>query len=217
VSRSRRTVKPIGRLAVAAAMAGLLPAVAACEAGNNAPTMEFHQQSAGVDTKVQGIEIRNAFVLGAANGLSIAAGRSAGLFLALYNDGDGTDQLLSATSSAAKSVTLPAGGIKLGSAQAVYLTGPKPEIILTGLTHALAGGDTISVTLDFANAGKITMTLPVLARVDDYGTFLQPPSPSPAPSSPSPSSSASGKSGTPTGNSGATPSATPSADTSAGD
>lgn len=206
MSRSRRTVKPIGRLAVAAAMAGLLPAVAACDAGNDAPTMEFHQQSAGVDTKVQGIEIRNAFVLGAANGLSIAAGRSAGLFLALYNDGDAADQLVSATSSAAKSVTLPAGGIKLGSAQAAYLTGPKPEIILTGLTHALAGGDTIRVTLDFADAGKITVTLPVLARADDYGTFLQPPAPSP-----SPSSSASGKST-------ASPSASPSStDTSSGD
>jgi hypothetical protein len=181
VSRSRRAITPIGRLAVAAAMVGLSPAVAACDAGNNAPTTQYHVQSAGVDSAVQGIDIRDAFVLGAPNAAPLAAGQSAGVFLALYNNGSSADRLLSVTApGTAKSVVLPTGGISLGADQAVYLTGPKPKIVLTGILHNVTS-QSVRITLDFLNAGTLTLTLPVLPRTDDYATFLPPPSPSPSP------------------------------------
>jgi copper(I)-binding protein len=203
VSPSRWAATPIGRLVIAAAIVGLAGGVTACDAGTNAPTLQFHPQSDGVDTAVHGIKILDAFVLGAPSG-SLAAGRSAGLFLALYNDGSGADSLVGASATGvARSVTLPASGISLPSQQAVYLVGPKPTLVLTGLLHPLPAGGAIQVTLSFMNAGSITLDLPVLPRAGAYQTF----SPAPAPAS-----SASPKktpSPSPTGSTSPSPSATP--------
>ena len=105
----------------------------------------------------------------------------------------------------ATSVTLPAGGIGLGTNVPVYLTGPKPVIVLTKLTHALDNGSTVKITLNFLNAGSVSMTVPVLPRSSDYATF----SPAPVPTTPS------AKPSTPTTrvNSGATSTATPTSST----
>ena len=179
--RSRRAVTPIGRLAIAAVIAGLATGVSACEAGNNAPTLEFHPQSAGLDAVTHGIKIINAFVLGAATG-SLPQGHSAGVFLAMYNQGNSTERLTGASApGVAKSVTVPAGGVALPPQQAVHLTGPEPEIVLTGLLHPLASGGSIRVTFTFSDAGNVTLTLPVLPRTNDYGTFSPAPLPSPSP------------------------------------
>ena len=59
------------------AIAILVPVLAGCEAGLNAPTLEFHPASYGVSTTVNGIAIDNLFVLGPSLGLD-AAGRRAG-------------------------------------------------------------------------------------------------------------------------------------------
>ena len=153
MSRSRRGFVPSGRLAAAVAVACLVPGVAACEAGNNAPTLEFHPQSAGIDAVVHGIKINDAFVLGSASDTPVPAGKSAGFYLALLNEGS-PDQLVSVTATgAATSVTLPKGGIALGSYRPVYLTGPQPEIVLTKLTQPLDNGSAIKITLTFFRRG----------------------------------------------------------------
>ena len=51
MSSSRWAATPIGRLVIAAAIVGLAGGVTACDAGNNAPTLEFHPQSDGGTTK----------------------------------------------------------------------------------------------------------------------------------------------------------------------
>ena len=182
MSRSRRAVTPFGRLAIAAIIAGLATGVSACEAGNDAPTLEYHPQSAGLDVVTHGIKIINAFVLGAATG-PLPAGHSAGVFLAMYNQGNSTERLTGASApGVAKSVTVPAGGVALPPAQAVHLTGPNPEIVLTGLIHPLPAGGSIRLVLVFSGAGAVPLTLPVLPRTNDYGTFSPAPSPSPSPS-----------------------------------
>ena len=181
MSRSRRAVTPLGRLAIAAVIAGLATGVSACEAGNNAPTLEFHPQSAGLDVEVHGIKIINAFVLGAATG-SLPAGHSAGVFLAMYNQGNSAEQLTGASApGVAKSVTIPAGGVALPPSQAVYLTGPEPKIVLTGLLHPLSAGGSVRVLLSFSGAGVVSLTLPVLPRTSEFGTFSPAPSPAPSP------------------------------------
>jgi copper(I)-binding protein len=203
VSRSRRGFAPTGRLAAAVAVACLVPAVAACDAGNNAPTLEFHPQSAGIDTVVHGIKIDDAFVLGSATDSPLRSGESAGFYLALLNEGS-PDRLVSVTAAGtASSVTLPAGGIALGTYQAVYLTGPKPKIVLTKLTHPLDSGSSVTITLNFLNAGSFTMTVPVLPRASEYATFAPAPVATPT-ATPS-------KTVTPTGTSTTTPGATTSA------
>ena len=50
------------------AIAVLVPILAGCEAGANAPTVEFHQASFGNSETVGGVTIDDAFVLGPAPG-----------------------------------------------------------------------------------------------------------------------------------------------------
>ena len=85
IRSSRRIARP--RRLLVLAIAALIPALAGCEAGNNAPTQEWHQPTDGTGTVHNNISIRNVFVLGAPLGSTIPVGDSAGVFLALINNG----------------------------------------------------------------------------------------------------------------------------------
>jgi copper(I)-binding protein len=127
------------------------------------------------------ISIRNVFVLGAPLGAKLAAGHSAGVFLALVNEGS-VDRLLGITApGTAQSVTLPGGTVRLGRQQSVRLTGPAPKVVLQDLTRPLTGGTTVKLVLDFQNAGNITMVVPVMPRAQYYSTFSPAPTPTPSP------------------------------------
>ncbi len=172
-----------------AAIAALIPVLAGCEAGANAPTQRWHQPTDGAAAVLHGISIRNVFVLGAPVNTRLAAGTSTGLFLALANTGS-PDRLLSISApGTATSVRLPAGGpVPLASNSAVLLTGPQPRVVLTGLVRPLPGGSFINVIMKFQNAGSVTLSVPVMPRAQYYTTF------SPAPTAtPTPSASATGK------------------------
>jgi len=171
------------RLCIAAA-AALLPALAGCEAGVHAPTQEWHQPTDGAGTILHGIAIRNVFVLGAPLNSAVAAGKSAGLFLALVNDGS-PDRLLSISApGTAKSVQLPGGApVTVAQSRPVLLTGPQPKVVLTGLVHPLLGGSFIRVIMNFANAGSVTLSVPVLPQAQYNSTFSPPPALTPSPSS----------------------------------
>jgi copper(I)-binding protein len=175
--RSHRIAGP-RRLAVLA-IAALVPVLAGCEAGANAPTQHWHQPTDGSATVHHNIAIRNVFILGAPLGAKLAAGHSAGLFLALYNDGS-PDRLLSITApGTAKSVTLPGGTVSLASQQSVLLTGPAPKVVLQDLTRPLTGGSTVRLVLSFQNSASVTMVVPVMPRAQYYSTFSPAPSPTP--------------------------------------
>lgn len=170
----------MGRLAVVIAAACLTAGLTACEAGNNAATLEYHPANDGANTTAHGIEINDGFVLGAPIGSTLAAGQNASVFVALFNMGR-ADRLVSADApGTAASVRLPPGGIVLPSQQGVYLTGPAPRIVLTNLTHPLAGGGAVPVILHFMNAGSVRTTLPVIPRSTSYATFSPAPTPTPS-------------------------------------
>ena len=191
------------RRLVVLAIAALIPVLAGCEAGNNAPTNEFHQPTEGAGTQVGEIAIRNVFVLGAPVTSQLNAGQSASLFFAVVNSGT-PDRLLSLSApGAAKSVTLPGGSVNLATNRGVFLTGPAPQVILNGLTRPLSGSAYIHLVMTFQNAGSVTLLVPVIPRASYYATFL-PPSPTPTATRRKHAASASP---TPSGN--ATPSATP--------
>jgi copper(I)-binding protein len=175
--RSRRTAGP-RRLAVLA-IAALVPVLAGCEAGASAPTQHWHQPTDGAAAVHNNVAIKNVFVLGAPLGAKLTAGHSAGLFLALFNQGS-PDRLLSITApGTAKSVTLPGGTVRLASQQTVLLTGPAPKVILQDLTRPLTGGTTVRLVLNFENAASVTMVVPVMPRAQYYSTFAPAPSPTP--------------------------------------
>ena len=158
------------------AIAMLVPALAGCEAGLNAPTLEFHPASNGVSVTVNGIELDNVFVLGPALNQTLPAGGQAGVFLAMSSQ---TRDLLESASApgAANSVQQLNGPVTITPGATVYLTGPAPLIVLNGLTNPLSGGETVQLVLTFASAGVVPLVVPVLPAAYDYTTFSPPPTP----------------------------------------
>ena len=186
---SRRTV---ARRTLIGAMVLLLPAIAGCEAGTDAPTLEFHPANAGVNTVFNGIRISDAFVLGAPVG-SLSSGSSASMFLSLFNTGPGDDQLTGASAPGwAASVQLSGGTVSVPVNTDVDLSGPEPSVVLTNLTKPVEGGAGIPVTLDFQHAGSVTLEVPVQPQADYFSTYSPPPSPTPS-AAPSAATSASPK------------------------
>ena len=159
------------------AIAILVPALAGCEAGLNAPTLQYHSASSGTSATINGIELDNVFVLGPALNQTLPAGGQAGVFLAL--SAQDHDQLVSASApGTASSVQLLNGPITLSPGALVNLSGPAPLVVLNGLTNPLSGGESVRLVLTFANAGAVTLQVPVLPAAYDYATFSPPPTPS---------------------------------------
>ncbi len=115
--RSSRCGLAPRRILIAAA-AVLVPLIAGCEAGNNAPTLQWHQPTdgtlayAGID---KSITISNMFVLGAPVGAVLPHGQNAGLFLGLVNIGPSDRLIAIRAPGIAQSVQLPTGSAKMTS------------------------------------------------------------------------------------------------------
>ena len=160
------------------AIAVLVPALAGCEAGYNAPTLTYHPASNGVSTTVNGIELDNVFVLGPTLGDTLPTGGQAGVFLSLLAP-DNNDRLISASApGAASSVQLLTGPILLSQGTLVNLQGPHPVVVLNGLTNVLSGGETVHLVLTFATAGVVALEVPVFPASYEYATYFPPPPPS---------------------------------------
>jgi copper(I)-binding protein len=160
------------------AIAIMVPALAGCEAGFNAPTLTYHPASSGVSTVQNGITLDDVFVLGPAQNSTLPAGGQAGVFMSL--SAPDNDQLVSASAKqSASSVQLIAGPVTLSPGTVVDLSGPHPAIVLNGLTSPLNGGETVDLTLNFAAAGPVTLSVPVLPAAYDFSTYAQPPTPTP--------------------------------------
>jgi copper(I)-binding protein len=177
------------------ALAVLAPALAGCEAGYNAPTLEYHQAAFGAYATKNGVSISNAFVLGPSpSGPEVAGGR-AGVFLAITSQNG--DKLVSASApGTATSVKILGGPVSVPAVGSADLTGPVPRVVLNGLANPLQGGTLVKLNLTFAEAGTIAMTVPVQPKAYEYATFSPPATPSPAATkkkaNPSASASASG-------------------------
>ena len=169
--RSRRGLLPLRNVMVVAGVV-LIPAIAGCSAGGNAPTQQWHQPTPGASAVVDHtVRINNMFVLGPTPGFTLPRGASAGVFFALSNDG-APDRLLGITAPGeATSVLVPPGGIMLGREQSLFFTGPSPRVVLEHLTRTLNGGQWIRLTMQFQNAGFVALRVPVMPRTESYGTF----------------------------------------------
>jgi copper(I)-binding protein len=163
------------------AMALLLPALAGCEAGLNAPTLQYHPANLAANTTQHGISFSNLFVLGpAANGPAVAGGRT-GVFLSLFAaDGDRLTGVKA--QGTATSVSITGGSVNLPAQSLVNLSGPVPKVVLNGLANPLEGGGTVTLNFTFAKAGTITLQVPVEPQSFEFQTFSPPATPSPSPS-----------------------------------
>lgn len=162
--------------AALACTAVLVPSLAGCEAGLDSPTAQFHPVGFGAYQTSNGITVDNAFILGPAPGQLLSAGDDAGMFLSIYSANG--DRLTGASTDRASSVQLVNGPVDVPGNGTSVLNGPAPQIVLTGLTGDLRGGQTVSVTLTFATAGQVSLEVPVEPQAYQYATY-QPPAPQP--------------------------------------
>jgi copper(I)-binding protein len=194
------------------ALALLVPVLAGCEAGLNAPTLEFHPANFAANTVKGGISLSNVFVLGPALGEQLSAGDQAGVFLSITSQ-SGNDRLDSVGApGTAQSVRVTGGSVRLPAQTLVDLSGPEPEVVLTGLTRTLTAGQAITMNFRFARAGTITLRVPVEPHAYEYATFSPPaiPTPSASPTAsgtatPSPGASASAGTGSASASASPTP------------
>jgi copper(I)-binding protein len=197
-----RLTRPLSATLLVCALS--VPALAGCEAGQNAPTLAFHPAAYGAATIGPDITINNAFVLGPAVGQQLAAGSQAGLFVSVAStSGDALESVSAPGTAASMQVngapfTIPAHGV-------ANLTGPSPRIVLTGLSRPLSGGQSVTVVFTFAKSGSIRMQVPVMPHAFEWATFEEPAALAPS-VSPSASRSASPRG---TASASPTPSATP--------
>jgi len=169
------------------ALAVLGPALAGCEAGLDAPTLEYHPAAFGGYATQEGTTIDNAFVLASSTGVAVP--RASMFFSMTSQDGD---RLVSISApGTAPLVRITGGAVNLPPGTPVDLTGPEPKVVLTGLSSPLMAGSTITMNFSFARVGTITMQVPVEPQAYEYATYSPPPSiPAPAPTK-SPKASAS--------------------------
>lgn len=163
------------------AVVALVPVLAGCEAGLNAPTLQYHPANFTANKIQNGISFSNVFVVDTAtNGEGVAGGR-AGVFLSLYaKNGDRLESV--SAPDAASSVKIVGGPVNLPAQVPVDMGGPVPKVVLTGLTNPLQGGQTVSMSFTFAKAGTITIDVPVEPQSFEFATYSPPPTPSPSPS-----------------------------------
>jgi hypothetical protein len=176
-------------IAVAALLAAAIPALAACGAGFDANTnAPYAPNEAGVlydgdgpDKAYgkNGVMIPQAFILGPDSGQQLAEGGSAPLYLTLLNSTGTDDQLTSIVPEEQKATSVNVQSpIDLQPGVLVKT----PGVTVDGLKTALRGGESIKLSLQFKNAGDISLTVPVIARSREYATL--PPAPTATPTAP---------------------------------
>ena len=184
MSRSPRPALKALRRACAVAAVALIPVLAGCEAGSDAPVLGWHPPTSGASATIIAaggqIAIRNAFILGGVPNFTLPAGSSASMFVGLVNTGPRDRLIRVSAPGAATSVTLPTGGVLLERDSSALLTGPAPELVLSDLTQSLTSGTYVRVLFTFQKAGTISLTLPVIQRSDSFATFSPAPRPTPS-------------------------------------
>lgn len=176
ISSARNRGVPLRRLLLASA-AALIPVLAGCEAGNQAPTLNFHVPTEAATASAGDLLVRNAFVLGAPLGSRLQPGDTASLFFSVLTTG-GSDRLVSVSApGSATSVQLPGGGLAVTTGHPVLLNGPQTEAFLVGLTRKITSGSTLRLVLTFQREGQVTLVVPVMARAAHFVTYGPVPSP----------------------------------------
>ncbi|GHE30746.1 hypothetical protein GCM10017673_36830 [Streptosporangium violaceochromogenes] len=159
----------------AAAFLAAAPVLAGCGAGSDAITNQPYSPTEATTAKVRGIDISQAFFLGPDSGSTLAAGGAAPLYLSLVNTNSEADTLVGLGVDPAVGAAKVAFPVELPADKRVAVGRPTPTIMVQGLKKPLHGGESIQVQLQFANAGVIPLTIPVITRSREYGTLPQAP------------------------------------------
>lgn len=157
--------RPVTAVAVALLTAA---ALSACGTGLQAKTYQAVGRTDGAAVDLggrTGIAVRHLHVEPPASGSVLEAGSTALVVGGLVNGGKADDVLVRATTAAAAATALTVDGVEVTEV-AVPSHGTAPAgwaVRLDGLTTGLHVAQSIEVTLEFRNAGRVTLSVPVFA------------------------------------------------------
>ncbi len=180
-----RIARPQRRVLVRTTV-GLLAAASlvltGCGAGQYAQSVNEQAAMLGANGKVGDLSALNVR-LQRPPGEKFPAGSDARVLLWLSNDGINPDTLTGVSTSAAKSVQFTGDGVIPGQTL-IDLSGETgPQLTVTGFTADLYDGVSIPMTFSFANAGSLTLNVPIenpAERSADRETIeILPPHPTP--------------------------------------
>lgn len=152
------------------AAATFVPLLTGCATSFGAQTSQIYQPGPGITSRSSDVYVLNAFVVtdGLGNGTLVAG---------LVNQVPGTDTLqsaaLAAPTGAPPSATIHSGTIALRNQRLVQLS-DSGEVRFGG---NLQEGINYTLTLTFANASPVTLTVPVLADAGEFSTVPVGPTP----------------------------------------
>ncbi|MEV4352933.1 copper chaperone PCu(A)C [Nonomuraea sp. NPDC004186] len=171
------------------------PMLAGCGAGFDATTNKPYAPNEALALiengayGTRGIQIPQAFILGPDAGAQLAWRGSAPIYLNILNTAD-TPDTLEAVSAGSMGTVKVAAPIQLPSRQLVNTGKPTPQLMLDAIPKSLRGGESIKLDLQFANAGIVSLNVPVVTRSREFKDY--PPAPNaPAAPTPTPTPSAS--------------------------
>ncbi|MFI6797269.1 copper chaperone PCu(A)C [Streptosporangium canum] len=180
----------------AAAFLAAAPVLTGCGAGFDAITSQPYSPTEATTAKVRGIDISQAFFLGPDSGATLPSGGATPLYLSMVNTGQGPDRLLGVGVDPALGTAKVTAPVDLPVQQLVSVGKPTPTVLIEGLKKPLTGGESISVQLQFANAGIVPLTIPVITRSREFTQLPQAPGATAAPTpTPTPSATAEGAEG----------------------
>lgn len=158
---AKRATARLVRIAAAVAAVALLSS--ACAAGQHATTSEEQPTLDGTNGSVGEINLRGV-TLQSPPSINYPTGSKVAIRLVLVNTGQQPDTLTSVTSPAFKSwhATPPTSvDIHPGTRTSWGTPEAKGELQLINTTKVLFPGTTIQMTFSFANAGSVTLTVPI--------------------------------------------------------
>ena len=171
------TSRPGRRIACVALLAAI--PLTACAAGYQAETSRERTTLTSVSAAKGDLTLRNIFLVG-----RTSAGGNIPLYMAIFNGGTVSDKLLSITSNGSSSGFVPSNDSIAPNGSLFYNEGDANVPQLIGAKTLLRVGQTVNVTLNFQQAGELTIAVPIEAATSG----LPGPSPTPTPSaSPTPS------------------------------
>lgn len=183
-------------IAAAAALLAAAPALAGCGAGSDAITNQPYSPTEALTIKVKGIDVSQAFFLGPDSGAKLPAGGATPLYLSAVNTNQAPDTLVGIGVDPALGTAKVSAPVEFPVRQRVNVGRPTPSILVEGLKKPLTGGESIQVQLQFANAGIIPLTIPVVTRSREFTAFPPAPGSTGAPTpAPTPSSTESAEDG----------------------
>ncbi|TMR89902.1 copper chaperone PCu(A)C, partial [Nonomuraea basaltis] len=152
------------------------PALAGCGAGFDATTNKPYAPNeaqalivnGGYGTR--GIQIPQAFILGPDSGAQLPWRGSAPIYLNILNT-SGTPDTLKAVSAGSLGTVKVTAPIQLPSNQLVNTGKPSPQIMLEAISRSLRGGESIKLDLEFANAGIVSLNVPVVTRSREFADY----------------------------------------------